>query len=134
MWRYFHHDKPNKYKIKKIYCIYNIQQQQAFELNLSSIEREAKTFQSTWNQESRVTQRAQAIEPWKQTADVFSPFSIMEANERENFEYVKIIPLWHLKSKSVCNSGIPKPIFIYFGKTSESQNKDFSENGDLFYK
>ena len=133
VWRYFHHDKPNKYGIKRIYCINKIQQQQAFELNLSSIEREAKTFQPTWNQEPRVTQRAQAIELWKQTADVFSPFAIMKANERENFEYVRIMPLWYVRSKSVCNSE-SEAGFIYFGKTSEaeSQNKDFSENGIYF--
>ena len=131
VWRYFHHDKPNKYGIKRIYCIYKIQQQRAFELNISSIEIEAKTFQPTWNQEPRVTQRAQAIELWKQTADVFSPFAIMKANERENFEYVKIIPLWHVRSKSVCNSE-PETGFIYFGKTSESQNNDSSENGIYF--
>ena len=131
VWKYFHHDKPNKYGIKRIYCINKIQQQQAFELNLSSIEREAKTFQPTWNQESRVTQRAQAIELWKQTADVFSPFANIKSNERENFEYVKIMPLWHIRSKSVCNSE-SETGFIYFGKTSESQNKDFSENGIYF--
>ena len=74
VWRYFHHDKPNKYGIKRIYCINKIQQQQAFELNLSSIEREAKIFQPTWNQEPRITQRAQVIELWKQTADVFFSF------------------------------------------------------------
>ena len=129
--RYFHHDKPNKYGIKRIYCIYKIQQQRAFELNLSSIEREAKTFQPTWNQEPRVTQRTQAIELWKQTADVFSPFAIMKDNERENFEYVKILPLWYVRSKSVWNSE-SETGFIYFGKTSESQNNDFSENGIYF--
>ena len=131
VWRYFHHDKPNKYGIKRIYCINKIQQKQAFELNLLSIEREAKTFQPTWNQEPRITQRAQAIELWKQTADAFSPFFIMEANEMESFEYVKIIPLWHVRSKSVCNFE-SETGFIYFGKTSESQNTDFSENGIYF--
>ena len=133
VWRYFHHDKPNKYAIKRIYCINKIQQQQVFEHNLSSIEREATAFQPAWNQESRVTQRAQAIELWKQTADLFSPFTSMKTNERENFKYVKIMPLWHISSKSVCNSGSEFG-FVYFGKTleAESQNNDFSENGIYF--
>ena len=55
----------------------------------------------------------------------------MEASERKNFEYAKIIPLWHIRSKSVCNSE-SETGFIYFGKTSESQNNDFSENGICF--
>ena len=133
IWRYFHHDKPNQYRIKRIYCINKIQQQQAFELNLSSLEREAKTFQPTWRQEPRATQRAQAIELWRQTSGIFSPFSVMKGNERENFEYAKIIPLWYISSKAVCNSGSESD-FVYFGKTSESQNNgyDFSENGIYF--
>ena len=131
VWRYFHHDKPNKYGIKRIYCINKIQQQQTFELNLSYIEREAKAFQPTWDQESRVSQRAQAIELWKQIADIFSPFATKKTDERKNFEYVKIMPLWHVRSKSVRNS---ESSFIYFGKTSQSksQNNDFSENGIYF--
>ena len=135
VWRYFHHDKPNKYVIKRIYCIYKKKQQKDFELNLSSIEREAKTFKLAWGQESRSAQRAQAIELWKQTTDIFSPFGIMEANGRKNFRHVKIMPLWHVSSKSVCNSGSESG-FIYFGKTpeSESQNNDydFSESGIYF--
>ena len=135
VWRYFHHDKPNKYGIKRIYCINKIQQQKAFELNLSSMEREAKTFQPTWNQEPRVKQRTKAIELWKKAANVFSPFSTNKNNERENFEYAKIIPLWHISSKAVCNSGSESG-FIYFGKTSEAESQnndyDFSENGIYF--
>ena len=135
IWRYFHYDKPNKYRIKRIYCISRIQQQQAFELSLSSIEREAKIFQRTWNQESRYTQRAQAIELWKQTSDIFSPFCVMKDNEIENFEYAKVIPLWHISSKAICNSG-SESSFVYFGKTSETESQnngyDFSENGIYF--
>ena len=57
----------------------------------------------------------------------------MKGNERENFEYAKIIPLWHISSKSVFNYGSEFG-FVYFGKTPEveSQNNDFSENGIYF--
>ena len=135
IWRYFHNDKPNQYRIKSIYCINRIRQQQAFELNLSAIDREAKNFQPTWSREPRSTQREQVIELWQQTANIFSPFSIMKNDEIEHFEYAKIIPLWHISSKSVFNSGSESD-FIYFGKIpeSESQNNgyDFSENGIYF--
>ena len=77
IWRCFYHDKPNQYGIKRIYCISKIQQQKAFELNLSSIEREARTFQRTWNQEPRFTQRAQAIELWKQNVRYFFSFRLL---------------------------------------------------------
>ena len=40
----FHQEKPNRYNIKRIYCIYESHQQQAFEDNLTSTEIEASTF------------------------------------------------------------------------------------------
>ena len=39
--RYFHQDKPHRYSIGQVYCIYESHQQQAFELNLSSIEKKS---------------------------------------------------------------------------------------------
>ena len=118
VWRYFHQDKPNNYIIKKIYCIHERHQQQAFELNLSSIEREASTFQPTWQKEPRAEQRAKAIERWKQSANIFSPFSSMETDgRRRTWKNVKILPLWHGSSEEVCGS-VAKSGFVYFGKIS----------------
>ena len=118
VWRYFHHDKPNHYGIKKIYCIHERHQQQAFEFNISSIEREAIKFKPTWDQEPRALQRAKAIERWKQGADVFSPFSTMEADgRRKTWKEVKILPLWHGSSEEVCES-IATLGFVHFGKIS----------------
>jgi hypothetical protein len=47
IWRYFHHDKPTKYGLKGIYCVHERHQAKTFELNLSSMEREAETFKAT---------------------------------------------------------------------------------------
>ena len=123
VWRYFHHDKPNKYGIKRIYCIHQMQQQQAFELNLSNMEIEANTFKPTWNQEPRASQRAKVIERWKQTSSVFSPFDAMESDgKRKSFQEAKILPLWRGSNKSVLDS-IVKSGFDYFGKASHVGEK-----------
>ena len=45
IWRYFHHDKPTRYGIKKIHCVHERSQMTAFESTLSSTEREAPNFQ-----------------------------------------------------------------------------------------
>ena len=115
VWRYFHQDKPNNYSIKKIYCIHERNQQQAFENSLSSIESEASTFQPTWHREPRAEQRAKAIERWKQSANIFSPFSHIEADGRRRaLKEVKILPLWHGSSKEECES-IATSGFVHFG-------------------
>jgi hypothetical protein len=118
IWRYFHHDKPLRYGIKKVFCVHERHQQQAFELNLSSLEREADNFPPTWRQEPRAAQRAKAIERWRQAADMFSPFNTVETDgRRRNWQKTKVLPLWHGSSEeageSVATSG-----FVYFGKTS----------------
>ena len=138
VWRYFHQDKPNHYNIKKNYCIHERHQQQVFELNLSSIERETSTFKPTWHQEPRVEQRLKAIERWKQLANIFSPFSTMETDGRRRaWEKVKILPLWHGSSEEACES-VAKSVFVYFGKISlggsapESTDEGFFGSGIYF--
>ena len=135
VWRYFHHDKPNKYGIKRIYCIYQKKQQQVFELNLLSMEIEANTFKPTWNKESRVLQRAKAIERWRQTLDVFSPFDVMGSDGiKRSFQEVKILPLWYGGSKSALET-IVKPGFANFekaGEESQNANNGFLESGIYF--
>ena len=135
--RYFHQDKPNHYGIKRVYCIYERHQQQAFELNLSSIEREATKFKPKWCQEPRASQRAKSIERWKQSANVFSPFSTMELDgRRRSWEGVCVLPLWYGSSEAMCES-IAKSGFN-FGKistessTPESIDEGFFGNGIYF--
>ena len=118
VWRYFYHDKPKRWGIKQIYCIHERHQQQAFELNLSAIEREAPKFPPTWNQEPRATQRAQAIERWREAANLFSPFNTLENDgRRRDWKETKILPLWHGSSAAVAHS-VAESGFVYFGKTS----------------
>ena len=138
VWRYFHHDKPNHYNIKKIYCIHERHQQQAFELNLSSMEKEATKFKPKWHEEPRALQRAQAIERWKQSANIFSPFSSMETDGRRKvWNEVKLLPLWHGSSEEVCES-IAASGFVHFGKislggsTPKSTDEGFFGSGIYF--
>jgi len=118
VWRYFYHDKPQRWGISRVYCIHERHQQQTFELGLSSIEREADKFKPTWNEEPRSAQRAQAIERWKEATQIFSPFSTMEADgRRRDWKNTKILPLWHGTSKHIADS-VAESGFVYFGKTS----------------
>ena len=136
--RYFHQDKPNHYSIRKVYCIHERHQQQAFELNLSSIEREATKFKATWHEEPRASQREKAIERWKQSVNIFSPFYTMETDGRRRaWKNVKILPLWHGSSGEVCES-IATSGFVHFGKislggsTPESTDEGFFGSGIYF--
>jgi hypothetical protein len=116
IWRYFHADKPRRYGIKQIHIVHERHQQKAFEAALSSIEREASAFPPTWDQESRAGQRAQAIERWKESADIFSPFHTQEADGRKLvWSKTKVIPLWHGTNQAVCES-IGTNGFAFFGK------------------
>ena len=118
VWKYFYHDKPKLWGINRVYCIHERHQQQAFEFGLSSIEREADTFKPNWNEEPRSAQRAQAIERWKGSAEIFSPFNTFESDgRRRNWTKTKILPLWHGTSKEIANS-VAETGFVYFGKTS----------------
>ena len=138
VWRYFHQDKPNRYNIKKIYCVYEQNQQQAFELNLSSIEKESTKFKHMWHHKPSSSQRAKAIDRWKQSADIFSPFSTMAADGiMRTWKNVKILPLWHGSSEETCES-IASLGFVHFGKISHessiTKNTDevFFGNGIYF--
>ena len=100
VWKYFYHDKPKRWGIKQMYCVHERHQQQTFELNLSSIEREAAKFKPTWDQEPRAPQRAQAIERWKEATNIFSPFNTLENDgRRRDWKETKILPLWHGSSE-----------------------------------
>ena len=118
IWRYFHHDKPTRYGIKKIHCVHERNQMTAFESTLSSTEREAPKFQAQWNKEPRADQRAEVIDRWKQTTDLFSPFQTLENDgRRKTWNTTKVLPLWHGTSEEVCHS-ICESGFVYFGKTT----------------
>ncbi len=132
VWRYFYANKPLRYGIKKIHCIFERHQQQAFELNLSSQEREADTFPPTWDQEPRADERKEAIDRWKESAQIFSPFQTKESDGRiRTWTKTKVLPLWHgtaeAVSDSICKSG-----FTFFGKTSMGGAKAQSTDAGFF--
>jgi len=118
IWRYFHADKPTRHEIKRIWCVHERHQQQAFELHLSNQEREATKFPPTWEQEPRAEQRAAVIDRWTQATAPFSPFQYREADGRiRSWRQTKILPLWHGTREEICES-ICSSGFVYFGKTS----------------
>jgi len=123
IWKYFHHDKPSGYDIGRIYCLHERHQVQAFELNLSSQEREADKFAPTWKKEPRAKQRAKAISRWHTATDPFSPFQTMESDgRRRTWKKTKVLPLWHGSSKEVCES-VGESGFMFFGKQSLGTKK-----------
>ena len=118
VWRYFHHDKPTRYGLKRVFCVHERHQQQAFELNLAAIEREADKFAATWKEEPRADVRQVVMARWQQTVQGFSPFQTMESDgRRRSWEKTKVLPLWHGSSEQVCRS-IAESGFVYFGKTN----------------
>jgi len=133
IWRYFHHDKPTKYGLKRVYCVHDGHQTRAFENNISSIEREAETFKPTWDKEPRARQRKDTIARWQKATDVFSSFTTKESNGRtRTWNRTKVMPLWHGSSgdkcASICQSG-----FTYFGKTSMNLDQSMSQSTDEGY-
>ena len=133
IWRYFHHDQPHRYNIKRAYVLFERHQQQAFEANLSTIEREVDTFPPTWRVEVRADQRAQVIERWKQTTEPFSPFTTTEPDGRQrNWSKTKVLPLWQGSKEASCES-IAKTGFTFFGKTKITPGKGGPTSTDEGY-
>lgn len=130
VWRYFYHDKPKRWGIGRVYCIYERHQQRYFELGLSSIERAADRCKPTWNEKPRSAQRAQVIERWKEATQIFSPFSTFgTGGRRRDWKKAKILPLWHGTSKPIAESVLETG--FYYSSTS-SDPKRFFGNGIYF--
>ena len=110
---YFQHQKPPGFGIKKILCIHNPDQTQAFEGPLSGMEAAAKTFSPAWHQEEPKAHRAQTIERWRASVAPFSPFQISHSKRIDAFSLCKVVPLWH-GSKFV--DSISSIGFTFFGK------------------
>jgi WD40 repeat protein len=118
VWRYFHHDKPHRYGIKRIFCIHEHHQVKAFELNLSSIDREAEKFKPTWDTEPRVEQRRVVAKRYQDTVAIFSPFQTLEEGGRKRtWTQIKVLPLWHGSKADLCHS-ICESGFVFFGKSA----------------
>jgi hypothetical protein len=115
VWLHFHHDKPTKHRIGRVYCVYQGHKQRVFEQNLQSIEDEATTFPPTWDQEPRADQRAEVIQRWNEATREFFPFKTQETGKRRSWQAVRLLPMWHGSSPSACDA-ISKTGFMFFGR------------------
>jgi hypothetical protein len=131
---YFWHHKPNKYGIKKIYCIHNPDQTQNFESGIKAIEQEAENpvFKPKWKNEDLQQERENTIQRWKEATSQFSPFKIKSPKRTDKFEETKIVPLWHGTNQQVCNS-ICSSGFTFFGKVNDSNSTDIGYFGSGIY-
>jgi hypothetical protein len=117
--KYFEHQKPPGYSIKRIVCIHNSDHTQVFEGTLKNQERESSNpvFAPKGKEEEPKADRARVITRWEAQVSQFSPVEIKSANSRQSdvCSKAKVLPLWHGSSefecKSVCSSG-----FSFFGK------------------
>jgi hypothetical protein len=105
VWRYFHHNNPHRYGIKRIFCIHEHNPVKTFESSLSSIERETEKFKSTWDTEPRVDRRRIVMKRYQDTVAIFSPFQTLEEEGRKRtWTQTKVLPLWHRSRADLCNS------------------------------
>ena len=115
VWKAFHHQKPTYYGIKRVFCIYQKEALQGFELQLSKSERQAEDplFQPKWDPHP---ERTKVIERWK---EVIGPDG--------KTKKVQILPLWHgskaAKISSICHLG-----FFIPGKEDAAKG---IERGDI---
>lgn len=117
--RYFEHQKPSGYGIKRIVYIYNPDHIQTFEGTFKNMEREANNpiFAPRGKEEEPRTERTRVIARWKKQAVQFSPVEVKSSRSRgwDACSKAKVFPLWSGGSpentESICSSG-----FTYFGK------------------
>ena len=111
--KYFFHHKPPNLGIKRIFCIHNPAQTQAFEAYLKTLE--AEEFPHNWQNESERSLRERTIQRWQSLTNGFTPLKVPEADRSRQLFKAKVLPLWHgtssKKAVSIGNSG-----FTYFGK------------------
>jgi hypothetical protein len=117
--KYFEHQKPADFGIKKILCIHHPNQTSFFESGIQNIENECKNpvFQPKGKQEEPKADRARVISRWEQQVVQFSPVEIKNSSGRgaETYSKVKVLPLWHGSSQVVCQS-VCSSGFTSFGK------------------
>lgn len=132
VWRYFYHDKPKNWGIKRIHCIHQRTQTCRFEHNLAVIEDEASKFSATWNTEPRADQRDIVADRFNQTSAQFSPFETMENDgRRKTWKATKLLPMWHGSDEMRCHS-IADTGFTYFGKVALSGAASGSTDSGYF--
>jgi hypothetical protein len=117
--KYFEHQKPPGYSIKRIVCIHNPDHTGLFEFSLKNIEREANNpvFAPKGKDEEPKADRARVLSRWESQASQFSPVEIKSLSSRgtDTCTKAKVLPLWHGSTKEVCQS-ICWSGFTSFGK------------------
>jgi hypothetical protein len=117
--KYFEHQKPSGFSIKRIVCIHNPDQTSFFEAGIKNMERECSNpvFAPKGKNEEPQADRARVITRWEAQVAQFSPVEIKSWASRQPDIYskTKVLPLWHGSTafvcQSVCSSG-----FTFFGK------------------
>jgi hypothetical protein len=137
--KYFEHQKPPGYSIKRVVCIHNPDHTQMFESTLKNMEREAgnPVFAPKGKDEEPKTDRARVLARWETQASQFSPVEIKSSNSRQpdKCSKAKVLPLWHGSSPEVCQS-VCTSGFTYFGKQhyfDESASKGNTHSTDKGY-
>ncbi|MBS0649277.1 MAG: hypothetical protein JSS10_08660 [Verrucomicrobia bacterium] len=124
--KYFEHQKPPGYSIKRVVCIHNPDHTQVFEGTLKNQEREANNpvFAPKGKDEESKADRARVLARWESQASQFSPVDIKSLSSRgtDTCSKAKVLPLWHGSTKEVCQS------ICWSGFTSFGKHHYFDEN------
>lgn len=103
--RYFMHNKPRRYSIKRVVCIHNPDMTRAFEAKLVTMDNEALNERPNWPNEPFSRERGNVIQRWKPMANQFSPLEIKTptstGNRAERLERARVLPGWHGIKKEV---------------------------------
>ncbi|MBS0649275.1 MAG: hypothetical protein JSS10_08650 [Verrucomicrobia bacterium] len=137
--KYFEHQKPPGYSIKRIVCIHNPDHNQVFEGTLKNQERELSNpiFSPKGKEEEPKVDRDRALARWEVQTSQFSPVEVKSSNSRQPdaCSKARVLPLWHGSSefvcKSICSSG-----FTSFGKHhyfDESASQGSNKSTDKGY-
>ncbi|MBS0649271.1 MAG: SEL1-like repeat protein [Verrucomicrobia bacterium] len=124
--KYFEHQKPPGYSIKRVVCIHNPEHTQMFESTLKNMEREASNpvFAPKGKDEEPKADRARVLSRWEFQISQFSPVEIKSLSSRGNdtCTKAKVLPLWHGSTKEICQS------ICWSGFTSFGKHHYFDEN------
>lgn len=113
MLKYFFHQKPPGYSIKRILIIHNIVQTRKFRRTLLEMDEEALKLQPSWDEEDLKSERSTTMKRWQVCVAQFSPVELATRNKTKVLERAKVLPLWHGTSnpETICSKG-----FSTFGK------------------
>ncbi|MBS0649281.1 MAG: hypothetical protein JSS10_08680 [Verrucomicrobia bacterium] len=124
--KYFEHQKPPGYSIKRVVSIHNPDQTTFFEAGLKNMERESNNpiFAPKGKNEDPITDRVRVLSRWESQASQFSPVEIKSLSSRgtDTCTKAKVLPLWHGSTKEVCQS------ICWSGFTSFGKHHYFDEN------